>query len=168
MQKPIGKVLKQKRIFGQERGFATARNLSLIHIYIEDISFKEANGQGYVKEKAPKPSAVLSPITGDKKKDLYYIEKKIRQADGTYLFKEDTELRMTDGQSMVISKKPVVIKAEGKKLTFASIADNGGAVSTVKQNSKNKINITAKELVVKAESNGGRSEGISLDSIRCV
>ena len=130
---------------------------------MEDISFKDENGQGYVKGKV-KPPAALSPITGDKKKDLYYIEKKIRQADGTYLFKEDTELRMTDGQPMVISKKPVVIKAEGKKLTFASIADTKGNVSTVKQNSKNKINITAKELVVKAENKGGRSEGISLDS----
>ena len=133
-------------------------------LQFKDLLFKKENGQGYVEDHSA-PSAALSPITGDKKKDLYYIEKKIRQADGTYLFKEDTELRMTDGQPMVISKKPVVIKAEGKKLTFASIADTDGTVSTVKQNSKNKINITAKELVVKAENKGGRSEGISLNSI---
>ena len=133
-------------------------------LQFKDMLFKKENGQGYVEDNSA-PSAVLSPITGDKKKDLYYIEKKIRQADGTYLFKEDTELRMTDGQPMIISKKPVVIKAEGKKLTFASIADTDGTVSTVKQNSKNKINITAKELVVKAENKGGRSEGISLNSI---
>ena len=130
---------------------------------MEDISFKDENGQGYVKGKV-KPPAALSPITGDETEDLYYIEKKIRQADGTYLFKEDTELRMTDGRPMVISENPVVIKAEGKKLTFASIADTEDTVSTVQQNSKDKLNITAKELVVKAENKGGRSEGIRLNN----
>ncbi|MDU7053543.1 MAG: hypothetical protein E6330_06430, partial [Dialister sp.] len=130
---------------------------------MEDISFKDENGQGYVKGKV-KPPAALSPITGDEAKDTYYVEKKIRQADGTYLFKEDTELGMPDGQSMVTSEKPVVIKAEGKKLTFASIADTEDTVSTVQQNSKDKLNITAKELVVKAENKGGRSEGIRLNN----
>ena len=112
----------------------------------------------------PTPPAELSPITGDAGKDKYYAEKKIRQADGTYLFKENTDLQMTDGQPMVSSEKPVVIKAEGKKLSLTSAGDRDGTISTVQQNSKDNLSITAKELVVKAENKSGRSEGIHLQN----
>ena len=91
-------------------------------------------------------------------------EKKIRQADGTYLFKENTDLKLTDGQPMVSSEKPVVIKAEGKRLAFTSAGDQNGTVSTVQQNSKDNLSITAKELVVKAGNKSGRSEGIHLQN----
>ena len=71
---------------------------------------------------------------------------------------------MTDGQPMVSSEKPVVIKAEGKRLAFTSAGDQNGTVSTVQQNSKDNLSITAKELVVKAGNKRGRSEGIHLQN----
>ena len=118
-----------------------------------EISLYQGERQGTVKSEDVKitaqPSAELSPITGDESKDKYYTEKNIRQADGTYLFKEDTALQMTDGQPMVSSEKPVVIKAEGKKLSLTSVGDRNGTVFTVQQNSKDNLSITAKELAVK-------------------
>ena len=133
-----------------------------------NITFTQDKGQGTVKSEDVKvtaqPAAELSPITGDAGKDKYYAEKKIRQADGTYLFKENTDLQMTDGQPMVSSEKPVVIKAEGKRLAFTSAGDQNGTVSTVQQNSKDNLSITAKELVVKAGNKSGRSEGIHLQN----
>ena len=71
---------------------------------------------------------------------------------------------MTDGQPMVRSEKPVVIKAEGKRLAFTSAGDQNGTVSTVQQSSKDSLSITAKELVVKAGNKRGRSEGIHLQN----
>ena len=65
---------------------------------------------------------------------------------------------MTDGQPMVSSEKPVVIKAEGKKLSLTSVGDRNGTVFTVQQNSKDNLSITAKELAVKTENKSGRSE----------
>uniref|UniRef100_UPI0028809BA1 hypothetical protein n=1 Tax=Dialister invisus TaxID=218538 RepID=UPI0028809BA1 len=133
-----------------------------------NITFTQDKGQGTVKSEDVKvtaqPAAELSPITGDAGKDKYYAEKKIRQADGTYLFKEDADLQMTDGQPMVRSEKPVVIKAEGKRLAFTSAGDQNGTVSTVQQSSKDSLSITAKELVVKAGNKRGRSEGIHLQN----
>lgn len=133
-----------------------------------NITFTKEKGQGTVKSEDVKvtaqPAAELSPITGDAGKDKYYAEKKIRQADGTYLFKENTDLQMTDGQPMVSSEKPVVIKAEGKRLAFTSAGDQNGTVSTVQQSSKDSLSITAKELAVKAGNKSGRSEGIHLQN----
>ena len=133
-----------------------------------NITFTQDKGQGTVKSEDVKvtaqPAAELSPITGDAGKDKYYAEKKIRQADGTYLFKENTDLQMTDGQPMVSSEKPVVIKAEGKRLAFTSAGDQNGTVSTVQQSSKDSLSITAKELAVKAGNKSGRSEGIHLQN----
>ena len=133
-----------------------------------NITFTQDKGQGTVKSEDVKvtaqPAAELSPITGDAGKDKYYAEKKIRQADGTYLFKENTDLQMTDGQPMVSSEKPVVIKAEGKRLAFTSAGDQNGTVSTVQQSSKDSLSITAKELAVKAGNKSDRSEGIHLQN----
>lgn len=59
---------------------------------------------------------------------------------------------------MVSSEKPVVIKAEGKRLAFTSAGDQNGTVSTVQQSSKDSLSITAKELAVKAGNKSGRSK----------
>ena len=112
-------------------------------VKLEDITFKKEDGQGTVVKPQPQ-QAELSPITGDKAKDAYYVEKGILEDEGIYNFKEDTELKLTDGRSVVVSEKAVAINAAGKTLTFVSEGEKG--LMTLTQQSDGPLQIAAKKI----------------------
>lgn len=139
---------------------------------MEDITFKESNGQGqYLYTPAEDESGQTvtefgRAITGGT--DQLYVDAGVKQADGTYKFTKDSTITIEDtvlGETYPVNTdggNKVIIDAEGKKLTLVSKGKGLRAgIQTVLKNNK-KIDITADKLIINAENTAGMSRAYGI------
>lgn len=139
---------------------------------MEDITFKESNGQGqYLYTPAEDESGQTvtefgRAITGGT--DQLYVDAGVKQADGTYKFTKDSTITIEDailGEAYPVNTNggnKVVINAEGKKLTLVSKGKGLRAgIQTVLKDNK-KIDITADKLIINAENTAGMSRAYGI------
>ena len=134
---------------------------------IEDITFKESNGQGqYLYTPASDipeeqtETAFTDTITGVKAKDMKYVNTGVRKEDGTYKFTKDSEITVAAGGPAVKVEEDVIIRADGKTLKMKTV-EGSGTVYGINQSTAKKAEITAKNLDVEVTSTS-RAEGIHM------
>ena len=134
---------------------------------MEDITFKESNGQGrYLYTPATDipenqtETAFTDTITGVKAKDMKYVNTGVRKEDGTYKFTKDSEITIAAGGPAVNVEENVIIRADGKTLKMKTV-EGSGTVYGINQSTKKKAEITAKNLDVEVTSTS-RAEGIHM------
>ena len=134
---------------------------------IEDVTFKESNGQGqYLYTPASDipeeqtETAFTDTITGVKAKDMKYVNTGVRKEDGTYKFTKDSEITIAAGGPAVHVEEDVVIRADGKTLKMKTV-EGSGTVYGINQSTAKKAEITAKNLDVEVASTS-RAEGIHM------
>ena len=134
---------------------------------IEDVTFKESNGQGqYLYTPASDipdeqtETAFTDTITGVKAKDMKYVNTGVRKEDGTYKFTKDSEITIAAGGPAVNVEEDVIIRADGKTLKMKTV-EGSGTVYGINQSTKKKAEITAKNLDVEVASTS-RAEGIHM------
>ena len=134
---------------------------------MEDITFKESNGQGqYLYTPASDipeeqtETAFTDTITGVKAKDMKYVNTGVRKEDGTYKFTKDSEITVTAGGPAVKVEEDVIIRADGKTLKMKTV-EGSGTVYGINQSTAKKAEITAKNLDVEVTSTS-RAEGIHM------
>ena len=134
---------------------------------MEDITFKESNGQGqYLYTPATDipenqtETAFTDTITGVKAKDMKYVNTGVRKEDGTYKFTKDSEITIAAGGPAVNVEEDVIIRADGKTLKMKTV-EGSGTVYGINQSTKKKAEITAKNLDVEVTSTS-RAEGIHM------
>ena len=134
---------------------------------MEDVTFKESNGQGqYLYTPAsdiPKEqteTAFTDTITGVKAKDMKYVNTGVRKEDGTYKFTKDSEITVAAGGPAVKVEEDVIIRADGKALKMKTV-EGSGTVYGINQSTAKKAEITAKNLDVEVTSTS-RAEGIHM------
>lgn len=139
---------------------------------MEDITFKESNGQGqYLYTPAIDGSGQTvtefnKAITGGT--DQPYVDAGVKQADGTYKFTKDSTVTIDDtvlGETYPVNTDggdKVIVNAEGKKLTLVSRGNALRAgIQTLLKNNK-KIDITADKLIINAENTKGMSRAYGI------
>lgn len=139
---------------------------------MEDVTFKESNGQGqYLYTPATDESGQTvtefgRAITGGT--DQLYVDAGVKQADGTYKFTKDSTITIEDtvlGETYPVNTdggNKVIIDAEGKKLTLVSKGKGLRAgIQTVLKDNK-KIDITADKLIINAENTAGMSRAYGI------
>ena len=134
---------------------------------MEDVTFKESNGQGqYLYTPASDipeeqtETAFTDTITGVKAKDMKYVNTGVRKEDGTYKFTKDSEITVAAGGPAVKVEEDVIIRADGKTLKMKTV-EGSGTVYGINQSTKKKAEITAKNLDVEVTSTS-RAEGIHM------
>lgn len=134
---------------------------------MEDITFKESNGQGqYLYTPATDipenqtETAFTDTITGVKAKDMKYVNTGVRKEDGTYKFTKDSEITIAAGGPAVKVEEDVIIRADGKTLKMKTV-EGSGTVYGINQSTAKKAEITAKNLDVEVTSIS-RAEGIHM------
>ena len=134
---------------------------------MEDITFKESNGQGqYLYTPASDipeeqtETAFTDTITGVKAKDMKYVNTGVRKEDGTYKFTKDSEITIAAGGPAVKVEEDVIIRADGKTLKMKTV-EGSGTVYGINQSTAKKAEITAKNLDVEVTSTS-RAEGIHM------
>ena len=134
---------------------------------MEDITFKESNGQGQYlytpAEDIPEEqteTAFTDTITGVKAKDMKYVNTGVRKEDGTYKFTKDSEITVAAGGPAVKVEEDVIIRADGKTLKMKTV-EGSGTVYGINQSTAKKAEITAKNLDVEVTSTS-RAEGIHM------
>ena len=134
---------------------------------MEDITFKESNGQGqYLYTPASDipeeqtETAFTDTITGVKAKDMKYVYTGVRKEDGTYKFTKDSEITIAAGGPAVKVEEDVIIRADGKTLKMKTV-EGSGTVYGINQSTAKKAEITAKNLDVEVTSTS-RAEGIHM------
>ena len=134
---------------------------------MEDITFKESNGQGqYLYTPASDipeeqtETAFTDTITGVKAKDIKYVNTGVRKEDGTYKFTKDSEITVAAGGPAVKVEEDVIIRADGKTLKMKTV-EGSGTVYGINQSTAKKAEITAKNLDVEVTSTS-RAEGIHM------
>ena len=134
---------------------------------MEDVTFKESNGQGqYLYTPASDipeeqtETAFTDTITGVKAKDMKYVNTGVRKEDGTYKFTKDSEITVAAGGSAVKVEEDVIIRADGKTLKMKTV-EGSGTVYGINQSTAKKAEITAKNLDVEVTSTS-RAEGIHM------
>ena len=134
---------------------------------MEDITFKESNGQGqYLYTPASDipeeqtETAFTDTITGVKAKDMKYVNTGVRKEDGTYKFTKDSEITIAAGGPAVKVEEDVIIRADGKTLKMKTV-EGSGTVYGINQSTAKKAEITAKNLDVEVTSIS-RAEGIHM------
>lgn len=134
---------------------------------MEDVTFKESNGQGqYLYTPATDipeeqtETAFTDTITGVKAKDMKYVNTGVRKEDGTYKFTKDSEITVAAGGPAVKVEEDVIIRADGKTLKMKTVEDSG-TVYGINQSTAKKAEITAKNLDVEVTSTS-RAEGIHM------
>ena len=134
---------------------------------MEDVTFKESNGQGqYLYTPATDipeeqtETAFTDTITGVKAKDMKYVNTGVRKEDGTYKFTKDSEITVAAGGPAVNVEEDVIIRADGKTLKMKTV-EGSGTVYGINQSTKKKAEITAKNLDVEVTSTS-RAEGIHM------
>ena len=139
---------------------------------MEDVTFKESNGQGqYLYTPAIDGSGQTvtefnKAITGGT--DQPYVDAGVKQADGTYKFTKDSTVTIDDtvlGETYPVNTDggdKVIVNAEGKKLTLVSRGNALRAgIQTLLKNNK-KIDITADKLIINAENTKGMSRAYGI------
>ena len=134
---------------------------------MEDVTFKESNGQGqYLYTPATDipeeqtETAFTDTITGVKAKDMKYVNTGVRKEDGTYKFTKDSEITVATGGPAVKVEEDVIIRADGKTLKMKTV-EGSGTVYGINQSTAKKAEITAKNLDVEVTSTS-RAEGIHM------
>ena len=134
---------------------------------MEDVTFKESNGQGqYLYTPASDipeeqtETAFTDTITGVKAKDMKYVNTGVRKEDGTYKFTKDSEITVATGGPAVKVEEDVIIRADGKTLKMKTV-EGSGTVYGINQSTAKKAEITAKNLDVEVTSTS-RAEGIHM------
>lgn len=134
---------------------------------IENVTFKESNGQGqYLYTPASDipeeqtETAFTDTITGVKAKDMKYVNTGVRKEDGTYKFTKDSEITVAAGGPAVNVEEDVIIRADGKTLKMKTV-EGSGTVYGINQSTAKKAEITAKNLDVEVTSTS-RAEGIHM------
>ena len=134
---------------------------------MEDITFKESNGQGqYLYTPASDipeeqtETAFTDTITGVKAKDMKYVNTGVRKEDGTYKFTKDSEITIAAGGPAVNVEEDVIIRADGKTLKMKTV-EGSGTVYGINQSTAKKAEINAKNLDVEVTSTS-RAEGIHM------
>ena len=134
---------------------------------MEDVTFKESNGQGqYLYTPASDipeeqtETAFTDTITGVKAKDMKYVNTGVRKEDGTYKFTKDSEITVAAGGLAVKVEEDVIIRADGKTLKMKTV-EGSGTVYGINQSTAKKAEITAKNLDVEVTSTS-RAEGIHM------
>lgn len=134
---------------------------------IENVTFKESNGQGqYLYTPASDipenqtETAFTDTITGVKAKDMKYVNTGVRKEDGTYKFTKDSEIIIAAGGPAVNVEEDVIIRADGKTLKMKTV-EGSGTVYGINQSTVKKAEITAKNLDVEVTSTS-RAEGIHM------
>lgn len=134
---------------------------------MEDITFKESNGQGqYLYTPASDipeeqtETAFTDTITGVKAKDMKYVNTGVRKEDGTYKFTKDSEITVAAGGPAVKVEEDVIIRADGKTLKMKTV-EGSGTVYGINQSTAKKAEITVKNLDVEVTSTS-RAEGIHM------
>lgn len=134
---------------------------------IENVTFKESNGQGqYLYTPASDipeeqtETAFTDTITGVKAKDMKYVNTGVRKEDGTYKFTKDSEITVAAGGPAVNVEEDVIIRADGKTLKMKTVKGSG-TVYGINQSTAKKAEITAKNLDVEVTSTS-RAEGIHM------
>ena len=134
---------------------------------MEDVTFKESNGQGqYLYTPATDipeeqtETAFTDTITGVKAKDMKYVNTGVRKEDGTYKFTKDSEITIAAGGPAVNVEEDVIIRADGKTLKMKTV-EGSGTVYGINQSTAKKAEITAKNLDVEVTSTS-RAEGIHM------
>ena len=134
---------------------------------MEDVTFKESNGQGqYLYTPATDipeeqtETAFTDTITGVKAKDMKYVNTGVRKEDGTYKFTKDSEITVAAGGPAVKVEEDVIIRADGKMLKMKTV-EGSGTVYGINQSTAKKAEITAKNLDVEVTSIS-RAEGIHM------
>ena len=134
---------------------------------MEDVTFKESNGQGqYLYTPAEDESGQTvtefgRAITGGT--DQLYVDAGVKQADGTYKFTKDSTITIEDtvlGETYPVNTdggNKVIIDAEGKKLTLVSKGKGLRAGIHTLLKSNKKVDITADKLIINAENTKGMS-----------
>ena len=134
---------------------------------MEDVTFKESNGQGQylytlasdIPEEQTE-TAFTDTITGVKAKDMKYVNTGVRKEDGTYKFTKDSEITVAAGGPAVKVEEDVIIRADGKALKMKTV-EGSGTVYGINQSTAKKAEITAKNLDVEVTSTS-RAEGIHM------
>ena len=134
---------------------------------MEDVTFKESNGQGqYLYTPASDipeeqtETAFTDTITGVKAKDMKYVNTGVRKENGTYKFTKDSEITVAAGGPAVKVEEDVIIRADGKTLKMKTV-EGSGTVYGINQSTAKKAEITAKNLDVEVTSIS-RAEGIHM------
>ena len=134
---------------------------------MEDVTFKESNGQGqYLYTPASDipeeqtETAFTDTITGVKAKDMKYVNTGVRKEDGTYKFTKGSEITVAAGGPAVKVEEDVIIRADGKTLKMKTV-EGSGTVYGINQSTAKKAEITAKNLDVEVTSTS-RAEGIHM------
>lgn len=134
---------------------------------MEDVTFKESNGQGqYLYTPASDipeeqtETAFTDTITGVKAKDMKYVNTGVRKEDGTYKFTKDSEITVATGGPAVKVEEDVIIRADGKTLKMKTV-EGSDTVYGINQSTAKKAEITAKNLDVEVTSTS-RAEGIHM------
>ena len=134
---------------------------------MEDVTFKESNGQGQylytLASDIPEEQtemAFTDTITGVKAKDMKYVNTGVRKEDGTYKFTKDSEITVAAGGPAVKVEEDVIIRADGKALKMKTV-EGSGTVYGINQSTAKKAEITAKNLDVEVTSTS-RAEGIHM------
>ena len=134
---------------------------------MEDVTFKESNGQGqYLYTPASDipeeqtETAFTDTITGVKAKDMKYVNTGVRKEDGTYKFTKDSEITVAAGGPAVKVEEDVIIRADGKTLKMKTV-EGSGTVYGINQSTAKKAEIAAKNLDVEVTSTS-RAEGIHM------
>lgn len=134
---------------------------------IENVTFKESNGQGqYLYTPASDipeeqtETAFTDTITGVRAKDMKYVNTGVRKEDGTYKFTKDSEITVAAGGPAVNVEEDVIIRADGKTLKMKTV-EGSGTVYGINQSTAKKAEITAKNLDVEVTSTS-RAEGIHM------
>lgn len=134
---------------------------------MEDVTFKESNGQGqYLYTPASDipeeqtETAFTDTITGVKAKDMKYVNTGVRKEDGTYKFTKDSEITVAAGGPAVKVEEDIIIRADGKMLKMKTV-EGSGTVYGINQSTAKKAEITAKNLDVEVTSTS-RAEGIHM------
>jgi len=134
---------------------------------MEDVTFKESNGQGqYLYTPAEDESGQTvtefgRAITGGT--DQLYVDAGVKQADGTYKFTKDSTITIEDtvlGETYPVNTdggNKVIIDAEGKKLTLVSKGKGLRAGIHTLLKSNKKVDITTDKLIINAENTKGMS-----------
>ena len=125
---------------------------------MENITFDMASGQGSY---TPAPPTPPTPPSGEQTKtefttrllgtdsDQEYIDANVRQADGTYRFTKDSNIRYTNTEDedagVITPTKDVKIDASGHTLTVETKVDGAQKAAAIKNTGK-KLNIAADTL----------------------
>ena len=116
-----------------------------------DIYFNDQTGQGTtVSNMNQTKTEFTTTLTGVNSQDGEYAEANVINDDGSYKFKKDSSIIMTNGASAIEVQKSAVINAEGRKLDLQVNSDKSNKLNGIKHNIDGSFTINAGELNVTA------------------